>query len=215
MKRDLRHRPRAWRPGLSRRRQSQRAGRAGAAGRASAPMSAISICTRPSASRMAAAGRAWGRSASRRISRRFLPAMRFGRQPAAARRRHRAGVGGAVRAARRSCRSPGRISRMMGGDGLKRATEVAILNANYIARAARPHYPDRLYGAAAAMWRMNASSTAAAQGEDRRQRGGRRQAPDRLRLPRADHVVAGAGDADDRADRERGPSASSTGSARR
>ncbi len=31
--------------------------------------------------------------------------------------------------------------RMMGADGLKRATEVAILNANYIAHRLRPHYP--------------------------------------------------------------------------
>jgi glycine dehydrogenase len=31
--------------------------------------------------------------------------------------------------------------RMMGADGLKRATEVAILNANYVAHRLRPHYP--------------------------------------------------------------------------
>jgi glycine dehydrogenase len=31
--------------------------------------------------------------------------------------------------------------RLMGADGLKRATEVAILNANYIARRLEPHYP--------------------------------------------------------------------------
>jgi glycine dehydrogenase len=37
--------------------------------------------------------------------------------------------------------------RMMGADGLKRATEVAILNANYIAARLRPHYPI-LYSAA-------------------------------------------------------------------
>ena len=30
---------------------------------------------------------------------------------------------------------------MMGGEGLKRATELAILNANYIAHRLRPHYP--------------------------------------------------------------------------
>ncbi len=30
---------------------------------------------------------------------------------------------------------------MMGGDGLTRATEVAILNANYIAEPADPHFP--------------------------------------------------------------------------
>jgi glycine dehydrogenase len=31
--------------------------------------------------------------------------------------------------------------RMMGGDGLRRATEVAILNANYIAHRLQPHFP--------------------------------------------------------------------------
>src|SRR5437764_5487467 len=30
---------------------------------------------------------------------------------------------------------------MMGGPGLRRATEVAILNANYVARRLAPHYP--------------------------------------------------------------------------
>ena len=31
--------------------------------------------------------------------------------------------------------------RMMGGDGLKQATQVAILNANYMAKRLEPHYP--------------------------------------------------------------------------
>src|SRR5260370_33718016 len=30
---------------------------------------------------------------------------------------------------------------MMGGDGLKRASEIAILNANYIAKRLDPHFP--------------------------------------------------------------------------
>ena len=51
--------------------------------------------------------------------------------------------------------------RMMGAAGLKRATEVAILNANYVARRLRGHYPV-LYAAPAAWWRTSASSTAAA-----------------------------------------------------
>ena len=29
---------------------------------------------------------------------------------------------------------------MMGGDGLKKATEIAILNANYMAKRLEPHY---------------------------------------------------------------------------
>ncbi len=37
--------------------------------------------------------------------------------------------------------------RMMGADGLTRATEVAILNANYVARRLRPHYPVLYTGA--------------------------------------------------------------------
>ena len=46
------------------------------------------------------------------------------------------------------------------------------------------------------------SRSAATQGADRHQRRGRGQAPDGLRLPCADHVVSGAGDADGRADRK-------------
>ena len=34
---------------------------------------------------------------------------------------------------------------MMGAEGLKRATQVAILSANYIARRLAPHYPDPVY----------------------------------------------------------------------
>ena len=46
---------------------------------------------------------------------------------------------------------------MMGGEGLKRATEVAILNANYIAERLDPHFPV-LYRKTRAAWRMSASS---------------------------------------------------------
>ena len=59
----LRHRSRPWRPGLSRRRQHERAGRPVAARRLRRRRLAISTCTRRSASRMAAAARAWARSA--------------------------------------------------------------------------------------------------------------------------------------------------------
>ena len=72
--RDLRDRPRARRAGLHGRRQHERAGRPVPARRLSAPTSATSTCTRPSASRTAAAAPAWGRSASRRTSRRSCPA---------------------------------------------------------------------------------------------------------------------------------------------
>ena len=50
---------------------------------------------------------------------------------------------------------------------------------------------------------------------DRRHRRRRRQAADRLRLPRADDVLPGGRHAHGRADRERGPRPSSTGSATR
>ena len=50
---------------------------------------------------------------------------------------------------------------MMGADGLTRATEVAILNANYIAQAARAALPGALHGRATASSRTSASSTAA------------------------------------------------------
>ena len=36
---------------------------------------------------------------------------------------------------------------MMGGDGLRRATAVAILNANYVAQRLDPHYPVLYSGA--------------------------------------------------------------------
>ena len=67
-----------------------------------------------------------------------------------------------------------------------------------------------------ASWRTSASSTLRQlKAGDRHHRRGRRQAAGRLRLPRADHVLAGARDPDDRADREREPRPSSTASATR
>ena len=47
---------------------------------------------------------------------------------------------------------------MMGAAGLKRATEVAILNANYVARAPGGLFPGALHGRAAGGWRTSASS---------------------------------------------------------
>jgi glycine dehydrogenase len=68
---------------------------------------------------------------------------------------------------------------MMGGEGLTRATQLAILNANYIALR---------------------SATVQ---EERRHRGrGRGQAPDGLRVPRPHHVLPHPGDLDGRAHRE-------------
>jgi glycine dehydrogenase len=50
--------------------------------------------------------------------------------------------------------------RLMGAAGLKRATEVAILDANYIAKRLEPHYPVVYKGARGAS-RTSASSTRA------------------------------------------------------
>ena len=48
---------------------------------------------------------------------------------------------------------------MMGGAGLAAATEIAILNANYIAARLAPHYADRCTPATTAWSRTSASST--------------------------------------------------------
>jgi glycine dehydrogenase len=49
---------------------------------------------------------------------------------------------------------------MMGADGLRKATQVAILNANYIATRLAPHYPV-LYTGRNGRSRTSASSTCA------------------------------------------------------
>ena len=92
---------------------------------------------------------------------------------------------------------------MMGGDGLTAATESAILAANYVARRLAPHYPGALHRPRRPGRARMHPRPAAAEGDERDQRRRCREAPDRLRLPRADHELPGAGHADDRADRER------------
>ena len=95
--------------------------------------------------------------------------------------------------------------RLMGGAGLTRATQVAVLNANYIAARLREHYPV-LYSGSRRRRRPRVHPRPARPHQaQRRHRGRRGQAAHRLRLPRADDVVPGGGDADGRADRERGP----------
>src|SRR5690606_1871521 len=79
---------------------------------------------------------------------------------------------------------------LMGGRGLRRATEIAILNANYIAR--------RLGQASRALQRAQwlgcprvHSRHTPAQGGHRHHRRGHCQTPDGLRLPCAHHVLPG------------------------
>jgi len=92
----------------------------------------------------AAAGQAWGRSAWRSISRRFCRStlsLELAGKPAA----------GAVAAAPWGSASILAdlvdVYRIDGPDGLKEATEVAILNANYIAKRLENHYPVLYKGA--------------------------------------------------------------------
>ena len=140
------------------------------------------------------------------------PAAADGR-PGDGQRRDR---GGAVGLGRRSCRSPWAYIRMMGA---RRAD-----------RGHRRRDPDRELPRARGSRRTTRCSTPARNGlvahecildlradhqRHRRHRRRRRQAAHRLRLPRADDVVPGRGHADGRADRVRGPRASSTGSSTR
>jgi glycine dehydrogenase len=81
---------------------------------------------------------------------------------------------------------------MMGADGLKRATQVAILNANYMAKRLEAHYPCSTgrNGRVAHECILDLRALREARGVEGRRRG---QAPDGLRLPRADDVVPGPG----------------------
>jgi hypothetical protein len=89
---------------------------------------------------------------------------------------------------------------MMGAEGLTAATEMAILNANYIARRLAPHYPV-LYTGHDGLVAHECIIDLRPLQDHRHQQRRRGQAPDGLRLPRADHELPGAGHADDRADR--------------
>ena len=182
--RDLRDRARAWGTGLHRRRQPQRPGRV--------------VPARPTSARdvwhlnlhktfcipHGGGGRVWGRSASGPSG--AVPARPS--CPAGL-----AGIG-AVSAAPWGSASILPISwayiAMMGGTGLKQASEVAILNANYIAERLEPHYPV-LYTGDPAWWRTSASSICARSRTDRHHGRGRREAPHGLRFPCADDVLPG------------------------
>ena len=199
---------RARRPGLRRRRQHERAGRhrrAGRVRRRRQPPEPAQDLLHPARRR-----RPGRRPGLRRRRPGAVPA-----RPRRAAASRRSGVG-AVSAAPLGNAAVLPISwmymRMMGAEGLRRATETAILSANYIAARLADHYELHFSGNVAGIrgggvahecildLRPLKDSTGGAAG---RQRRGRRQAPDRLRLPRADAELPGAGHADGRADRER------------
>ena len=76
--------------------------------------------------------------------------------------------------------------REMGGAGLTQATEMAVLNANYLRARLKDVYPLRLRQAVDA---RGGVLRQAAQEGDRRPDARRRQAADRLRLPPADDLL--------------------------
>ena len=148
---------------------------------------------------MAAAAPAWDRSGCGRTLRRSCPDIPPTDASRQARRRTRCRRRRSAR--RRSSPSPISTFWMMGGEGLTRATEIAILNANYIARTAGSAFPGAVPQCQEAASPMNASSIPRPlKPHERRYRRRHRQTADRLRLPCPDHEFSGAGHADDRAD---------------
>ena len=92
---------------------------------------------------------------------------------------------------------------MMGAPGLRQATQVAVLSANYIARRLTPYFPVLHTGGGGLVAHEVHRGPAQAPRRDHRRRRG--QAADRLRVPRAHHVVPRGRHVHDRADREREP----------
>ena len=137
--RDLRGGARGRRPGLRRRRQPQRAGRPGQAG----PVRRRRLAPEPAQDLLHPARRRRPRRRpGRRCARtwrRTCPTTRSSRP-----RARRPGVG-PVSAAPWGSAGILPISwayvRLMGADGLKRATQVAVLGANYVAKRLAPHFP--------------------------------------------------------------------------
>jgi glycine dehydrogenase len=92
---------------------------------------------------------------------------------------------------------------LMGAEGLRRATQVALLNANYVVQAPRGALPTLYTGRNGLVAHECILDLRPLKDDQRHQRRGRRQAPDRLRLPRPDPELPGRRHADGRADRER------------
>ena len=195
--RGLRPHPRARRPGLRGRRQPQRARRARRARSSSAPTCRTSTCTRRSASRTAAAGPGIGPVAVRAHLAPFLPghpldADAVGRPASVAAAPcgsagHPADPVGVHRDDGRRRPAPGHAGR----DPHRRTTSRTGSR-----RTSRCSTPGRRSGRARVHPRP-----APADRRDGRHRRRRREAADRLRLPRADAELPGRGHAHDRADR--------------
>ena len=95
--------------------------------------------------------------------------------------------------------------RLMGPDGLRQATQVAILNANYIARRLDEHFPVLYSGQNGLVAHECILDLRPDHEGDGRHGRGRRQAPDRLRPARADDELPRGRHAHGRADRVGGP----------
>ena len=104
---------------------------------------------------------------------------------------------------------------LMGQQGLRKATQVALLNANYIAQRLAAHYPTLYTGRNGLVAHECILDLRPLKDDDRHQRRGRRQAADRLRLPCADAELPGRRHADGRTDRERIAVTNSTASSTR
>ena len=94
---------------------------------------------------------------------------------------------------------------LLGGDGATEATRIAILSANYMATRLEEHFGHPLLvGQRDGPGRARVHHrSASAEARHRDHRGGRGQAPDGLRLPRAHDRLSRPGHDDDRAHRER------------
>ena len=140
----------------------------------------------------------------RPTSRRSCPAIRCSRRPVR-RRGPRAGLGRAVGLGAASCRSRGRTSRLMGADGLRQATAGRAAERELHREAPAGPLPGALHGRNGRVAHECILDLRPITKETGRHRRRRREAADRLRLPRADDELPGAGHADGRADGVRGP----------
>ena len=92
---------------------------------------------------------------------------------------------------------------MLGAEGLREATQTAILNANYMAHRLETKFKVLYRGHGNLVAHEFILDLRPVEAIGGHRGGGRREAADGLRLSRADRFVSRAGHADDRADRER------------